>query len=151
MVNNNIIQGFIIESIDDENIQLVENFLKNAGNSLNLFRYFSKRPISIIKNHMITAVILSNQAPVGYGHLDFESDRIWLGIAISENFTGKGLGSLMMTFLISHAKIKNVREVFLTVDKENKSAIFLYNKFGFIKYNESNESYYIMRLSLEYD
>ena len=151
MVNNNIMKGYIIESIEEENIQLVESFLQNAGNSLNSFRYFSKRPISIIKNHIITAVILTNQDPVGYGHLDFESDRIWLGTAISEKHTSKGLGSLMMSYLISNAKIKNIKEIFLTVDKENKSAIFLYNKFGFIVYNESNESYHLMRLSLKYD
>lgn len=151
MVSPYTILNYHIEKINDDNISLIKIFLDNAGNSLNYFRYFTKRPISIIKNHIVTGVILLNLEPVGYGHLDLDTDKIWLGIAINEKFNGKGLGTLMMNFLISTAKIHKIKEIYLSVDKNNEAAIKLYTKFKFKIIKESDELYYIMKLIFEYD
>jgi|GEM_PF-1381248 len=132
---NNLVQ---IKKIDKGDSFLISSFLHHAGNSLTTFRYFDKRPLSSIDNHVITAIILDNNTPVGYGHLDNEGDRTWLGIAIAEMSTGKGLGKLMMSFLISSADELGLPLISLSVDKDNDKAITLYEKFGFNCIREIN-------------
>jgi RimJ/RimL family protein N-acetyltransferase len=62
------------------------------------------------------------------------SRNIVLGIAISKNFRGKGLGELLMRRTIAKSKKKfNPRNIFLTVAEPNKAARKLYEKVGFRK------------------
>ena len=48
----------------------VKQFLSNAGKSLETFRYFAKRPLSAMENHLLTLLALDGNTPIGYGHLD---------------------------------------------------------------------------------
>lgn len=123
--NNNII------SVNKNNINILEQFLSNAGNSLNTFRYYNKRDVSIIEKHVCTYIILEDSIPVGYGHLDKEDDTVWLGIAISEVAKGKGYGKKMIEELISTAEKLKVKKINLSVDSNNDVAIRLYKKYGF--------------------
>lgn len=129
-----------------EDIQLLINFLDSAGNSLDTFRYFGKRPLEIIENHMYTILILNeNEVPVAYGHLDPQGDILWLGICVSENQIGKGYGKRIMTDLTHKADSEGILELILQVDKTNVNAVSLYKKFNFFTTAEKNKSYLIMK------
>jgi ribosomal protein S18 acetylase RimI-like enzyme len=129
-----------------EDIQLLSTFLKDAGNSLNTFRYFGKRPLECIQNHKYTILVLNkNERPVAYGHLDPQSEILWLGICVSENQVGKGYGKMIMTDLTEKADSDGISELILQVDKANVNAVSLYKKFNFNITTEKDELYLIMK------
>ena len=39
--------------IDVEDLEMLNEFLSTAGSTLNTFRYFQNRPLSVIKNHYV--------------------------------------------------------------------------------------------------
>lgn len=127
-------------SIENTNRHLVSEFLEQAGQSLDSFRYFKTRPLSVLDNHLVTSILKVNNQSIGYGHLDKEDNKVWLGIAIASTYKGKGLGKIMMMNLIASAKLLGLNEIFLSVDKDNKRAIKLYEKNNFknIKEGASN-------------
>jgi ribosomal protein S18 acetylase RimI-like enzyme len=137
-----------IEEIGNSDYVLLDEFLQNAGGSLSSFRYFNTRPTSVIENHFVTAVLIHNSAVVGYGHLDKDSDVIWLGIAVSEMAIGKGFGKLMMSFLITRAEEMNLPVINLTVDKNNIKAIRLYDHFSFLYVRDINEQVQLMERTI---
>tara|TARA_B100000780_G_scaffold59085_1_gene37701 strand:- start:1010 stop:1435 length:426 start_codon:yes stop_codon:yes gene_type:complete len=120
-----------IIKINDENIYLVNEFIENAGISLKRFRYFDKRKISIVLGHISAFVLMEVDKVIGYCHLEKENDLIWLGIAIIEKKIGMGFGNILIKHLIKEAEEKQIKEINLSVDKDNIKAISLYEKFGF--------------------
>ena len=64
----------IIE-IKEKNKYLLDNFIKNEMPTT--FRYFNKRTIDVIKNHLLTILLLVNDLPIGYAHIDYEN-KYWL-------------------------------------------------------------------------
>ena len=125
---------FDLVRIHKNDTALVKAFLEDAGKSLERFRYFSKRPLTVIKNHLVTYLIMEGDlGPVCYGHLDQDQDSriVWLGIAVREGHYNRGLGNIMMKSLICFARDNNIPEVFLSADNDNVNAIKLYSKFGF--------------------
>ena len=124
--------------VTNENIELLEDFISSMGNSKDSFRYYNKRTISSVENHLVTILLIVNEIPVGYGHLDRDGDKIWLGIAISENYRGKGGGNLVMNYLMTQACKLNLSKINLSVDKDNYPAIKLYMKFGFLQIDEAS-------------
>ena len=127
-------------------IQLLSDFLKDAGISLKTFRYFEKRPLEFIKNHSYTILVLNeNKTPIGYGHLDPQGDIVWLGICVAENQVGKGYGKVIMSELTQKADFDGISELILQVDKANVSAVSLYKKFNFIITDEKEGLYLIMK------
>lgn len=128
-------------SIINNNYKCLNKFLSENKNGLKKFRYFSKRTYEIINRHLCTYLYFENENCVGYGHLDIDGDKIWLGIMVSENFTGKGIGDHIVKDLISQTS-KNIH---LSVDKDNFNAIKLYHKNNFkILFTEQN--YHVMLL-----
>ena len=117
--------------ISNKNLNLLKEFIDNIGKSSDTFRYFKSRDITCVKNHITTIVFLLESVPVAYGHLDKDGDKIWLGIATREGFTGKGFGKIMMNELILRAKQHGLDKIHLSVDTTNKVAIDLYKKFEF--------------------
>ncbi|HTL83226.1 MAG TPA: GNAT family N-acetyltransferase [Bacteroidia bacterium] len=113
------------------NTTLLESFIRRAGESLKTFRYFEKRPLSVIQFHLCTWLIVENEVPVAYGHLDKEDGVIWLGIAVADEARGKGLGKKMMQRLMDSAAAIGVQRIKLSVDHVNTAAIKLYEQFGF--------------------
>jgi ribosomal protein S18 acetylase RimI-like enzyme len=129
-----------------EDIQLLSAFLNDAGNSLSTFRYFGKRPLECIQNHKYTILVLNeNEGPVAYGHLDPQSEIVWLGICVSENQVGKGYGKMVMTNLTEKADSDGISELILQVDKANVNAVRLYKKFNFITTDDKEGLYLIMK------
>ena len=131
----------IIE-ITEQNTILLNNFILN--NKLPYtFRYFNKRNLNVINNHLITIILLDKDLPVGYAHIDFDDNKYWFGICILEEYQGKGYGKKVMKYIFNNEKIKNIDKIYLTVDKINTVAIKLYTNFDFIV-NEDFETYYKM-------
>ncbi|MBK1438369.1 GNAT family N-acetyltransferase [Parapedobacter sp. ISTM3] len=122
----------LIQPVKLKDIPLLQDLLSRAGNSLDSFRYFNKRSFSVIQNHKLTVILYFNGEPCGYGHLDEEDDKIWLGLMIVESFKRKGLGKRLLEYLLDYADSGQVSEIFLSVDKSNQAAISLYNRFGFL-------------------
>lgn len=129
---------------------LLQSFLDNAGNSLETFKYFSRRELNCIKNHYLTVLLLDdNKIPVCYGHLDNSNDIIWLGICTSEKYKGNGFGSMMMKYLIDFIKNKRIAEVILKVRMFNTSAILLFSKYQFKLTEIGKDGYVTMKFKLE--
>ena len=124
--------------INDKNVNLLKKFIE-LNDSKN-FRYFNSRNVNVIKNHIVTLLVIDDNDIIGYGHLDFEK-YIWLGICVLKKFRGKGYGKLIIKKLIEVASKKNIENIFLTVDKENIPAINLYKKFDFKIINEYDKYY----------
>jgi ribosomal protein S18 acetylase RimI-like enzyme len=121
-----------IEIVDTIHLQKIRRFLRNIGNSAETFRYFTNRPLSVIKNHIITLLALTEEKePVGYGHLDKERDRVWLGICVAELSRGQGIGKKLMQRLLVEADRKQIPNIYLSVDQNNTFAIQLYRNYGF--------------------
>jgi GNAT superfamily N-acetyltransferase len=110
---------------NQKDLEILNNFI--CSNKHDNFRYFEKRPLSIIQNHIYTSLYLVDNKLVGYGHLDKENDTIWLGILVSENFRGLKIGSFIMDDLIK----QHTGRITLSVDIQNTKAISLYKNKGF--------------------
>lgn len=136
-----------IVTVNAQNIKLLKNFIDQIGTAANTFRYFNKRTVDVINNHLVTLLLLYNNLPVAYGHLEPENKTIWLGICVLPGNAGKGFGKLMMSSLIEKARELNISSIDLTVDKVNIPAINLYEKFAFNKIGEAN-LYYTYQLLL---
>ena len=128
--------------------QLVKDFIESAGNSLDSFRYFEKRTVSIIDEHYHTVLLYNGEEIIGYGHLDpCDAGRIWLGICLKSGHTGKGLGKIIMKNLTEYADSTGIKQINLSVDISNIGGKKLYEQFGFKVYNKT-ESMYFMKRSL---
>jgi len=121
------------------NTRLLNTFIEL--NTSKFFRYYNKRNINIIKNHLITLILINNTNEIiGYGHLDFEN-KIWLGICILEKYKGNGYGKKIMDYLINHAVENKIKQIYLSVDKDNRIAINLFEKYNFKRIETTNKSY----------
>lgn len=79
-------------------------------------------------------IILFNNKIIGYGILrgmDEGYETPSLGIAIDKDYSGKGLGSLLMSFLETSARLHGYTKMRLRVNKDNQKAISLYEKLGY--------------------
>jgi ribosomal protein S18 acetylase RimI-like enzyme len=132
-----------IVEITDSNIDLLTIFLNN--NIPSTFRYFNKRTIDVLKNHIITIILIVDNLPVGYAHIDYDIKH-WFGICILDKYQGIGYGKKIMEYIFNHEKIKNIDKIYLTVDKINELAVNLYKKFNFYNIDEK-DSYFIMCLN----
>jgi ribosomal protein S18 acetylase RimI-like enzyme len=132
----------IIE-INETNYHYITTFLSNECPST--FRYFKTRSIDIIKNHILTIVVVNEQQlPIGYAHIDYDKGYFWFGICILEPYQGLGIGSKMIEHILNHEKIKPLNEIYLSVDTINTKAIHLYKKFDF-NIVEQKVNIYVMK------
>ena len=136
----------IIE-ITENNNYLLNEFLNNSIPGT--FRYFNKRSINVIKNHIITLILIDDNLPVGYAHIDYDDNKYWFGVCILENYQGKGYGKKIMEYIFNDERIKNIDNIYLTVDKINYIAISLYKKYNFYIVEEK-VTYFMMCLNKKY-
>ena len=136
----------IIE-ITENNNYLLNEFLNNSIPGT--FRYFNKRSINVIKNHIITLILIDDNLPVGYAHIDYDDNKYWFGVCILENYQGKGYGKKIMEYIFNDERIKNIDNIYLTVDKINYIAISLYKKYNFYIVEEK-DTYFMMCFTKKY-
>ena len=125
-----------IVRLDAGNVDLLITFISKIGKAGDTFRYFEKRTVAVINNHLVTFLLLFEELPVAYGHLELEDKTVWLGICVLPDYSGKGFGNIMMNGLIDKAKELNIQSIDLTVDKINLAGVKLYEKFNFKKLTE---------------
>jgi ribosomal protein S18 acetylase RimI-like enzyme len=131
----------ITEKINLNNLEKLKLFFKKNKKSKKNFRYYKTRKFDIIKNHLVTILYYQDNVCVGYGHLDEEENKVWLGIVVDEDHQNLGIGGLIMDDLLS----KHKGTIHLSVDKTNINAQKLYQKKLFTIIEE-NKNHYIMEL-----
>ncbi len=131
-------------NINDQNLCELSKFIKTAGSSLKTFRYFEKRDLIVVNNHLITVLLSVDKKYVAYGHIDRDKNKYWLGIMVQEGEIGRGWGNLMMGYLVKYCDQNNIKSLLLSVDKVNHNAIKLYSKFDFIKFSDISEKSILM-------
>ena len=137
------INNLKIIELNEENKQYIYNtFLKNIKNTN--FRYFHTRDILCLNNHILTIVLydIINNTYVGYGHIDFD-DKHWIGLYIDTKYQNMKYGSLLFNYLLKHNNVNTIKNIYLTVDRNNINAIKLYKNYDFNIINEY-DSYYLM-------
>lgn len=120
-----------ILEINRDNAELLQDFINGFNGEQHSFRYFERRTVDVVDNHIFTFILLLGEQAVGYGHLDKEDDRVWLGIVVKKDYQGMGLSKEIMKILIDKAIELHVTAIHLAVDHDNTKAIKLYDNFGF--------------------
>lgn len=132
--------------ITSSNIDQLEQQIPYLSNST--FRYFKTRPITVINNHVITVLMKVNGDVVGYGHIDYDHNY-WVGLCVKPEYRNCGYGKQLLQYLIIVAKIKQIPQLHLTVDKSNGVAYNMYLKHGFEVLNDSCcNNYHLMRINI---
>lgn len=138
--------GYKIIEVDNTNKELLETFIPKM-NCNTFFRYFKKRDINIIQNHIVTLLIMDNDVHVGYVHIDHD-DKYWFGIYIDDLYQNRGLGNKIMKYLLYHYhyKTKDLSEIHLTVDNDNERAIKLYKKHDFVEIKKNEKRIFMKKV-----
>lgn len=139
-------EGIKTVEINESNIDILNNFIETMNDKR--FRYYDKRDISIVKNHILTIILLNDTEYVGYAHIDYE-DKYWFGIYINPKYRKRGIATRLLNMILCHKNINKINNIHLTVDIENNEAIRLYlnNGFNVIK---SNDKYHTMLYNANY-
>lgn len=136
-----------VVDIKENNTDLIEQLLSGCKRSLETFRYFNSRDISkAISNHEATIILKGKNNIIGYAHLDKEGDNTWLGVCVVDKWVGFGFGYTLMEQILKRRKSDTIK---LTVDKTNKPAISLYQKYGFKHKEYLDDSIILMELSYD--
>ena len=139
------------------------DFLCFGGETFNISEEKEAKFLTKFKNSQrdVMLVALDNGKIVGNAALESEriarySHRTELSITVLKDYWGQGIGSALMERLISFAKSKKFKSIFLDVRADNTRAISLYEKFGFVEigkyeaYFKINGNYYDAKLMVLY-
>ena len=74
----------------------------------------------------------------GYGFVDERTPE--LAIAVVPNARGKGIGAALLDALTERARAEGHAAISLSVDRENAGAIALYERYGFERVGEEDDS-----------
>lgn len=122
----------------DFSFETIKNLIEVNVDLKKTFRYFDSRNEECFQNHFYH-FIMNDPDPVGYGHLDYDCDKMWLGMCVFDSHVGNGYGKLILNNLLNNKK-NNV--VHLSVDKDNFRAINLYLHHGFKIYDQTDKIFY---------
>lgn len=99
---------------------------------------------SLITSDRKVALVAVNDddLPVGYIGASFLFEEAEIGnICVVPDQRGQGIGQLLMESLDDFMMNHEVKKIFLEVESSNKSAIRLYEKNGYVKYNARSNYY----------
>ncbi|MBN1349895.1 GNAT family N-acetyltransferase [candidate division KSB1 bacterium] len=81
-----------------------------------------------------------NERIVGWSFIwGIDSETPVFGLGIADDYQGKGLGSRLMDDILIVARQLRLKKVYLTVVTDNLIAVKMYEKRGFVRYDESLE------------
>lgn len=121
-----------------------KTFIRFQGEKISLeeeIKYLKSQLEKIAKKKALTLLVFSHEKLIGISDINMR-DKIErhigvLGITIVKDFRGKGIGSLLMKYVIEQA-IENISQleiVILGVFSNNQLARKMYKKFGFKEYS----------------
>lgn len=114
---------------------IVNTFDRFTGDILSF-----EESVTFMKQHQIICAYYKDQLG-GFLQFEIKNNVVWIGhIAVDETFRGKGIANELVKSYITMNKTKPGTRYQLWVMQENKSAIDLYHKFGFIYGNKSSAS-----------
>ena len=112
------------------------NFVPRLSKKANIAEYAKK-----INTNAITFEAWQNDELIGVVAAYFndkENKRGFItNVSTIKQYEGMGIGSRLIKMCIEYAKANNYRSILLEVNKENNTAIQLYNKYGFVKTGET--------------
>ena len=122
----------MIINIGLENIEFFNNFndtyFNETGKRLNISKEFKDNPYI---NYMV--YVLGDKI-VGYLSYEDIFDRYEISnLYVLYNYRSNKIGSYLIQELINRAKLSNIKNITLEVNKENLVAINLYRKYGFVQ------------------
>ncbi|WP_235753936.1 GNAT family N-acetyltransferase [Psychrobacillus sp. INOP01] len=97
--------------------------------------------IAIDENNRAVGAVwyrLFDESNKGYGFVDNRTPE--LGIAVTKEARGLGIGTLLMKKIIQQAKEDGYKSLSLSVDPENTHAVYIYKQLGFKDYGISGTS-----------
>lgn len=108
---------------------------------------FSKSQMAYLMIRAKGLFLVAKHANETVGYISFltskrhNNGRIY-SIAVSADYRGKGVATLLIDEVMERAKATGMRKIFLEVRKDNISAISLYEKKGFVKCAEKPNYYH---------
>ena len=97
------------------------------------FQSFNALYEAINKNNYLYYLIKTDNNVVGYTGLHEEEGKLFLSkLYILKEYRGKGISSKTFEFIENLAKEKNLKSIWLTVNKNNNHAIEVYKHKGFV-------------------
>ena len=97
---------------------------------------------SVINDDNKICIVAVDESLIGYIYASFVLDEAEIGnICIVPECRGQGVGRLLIDSMLSDLKSRGVCKVFLEVESDNASAIRLYERSGFVKYNQRRDYY----------
>jgi RimJ/RimL family protein N-acetyltransferase len=105
-------------------------------------KYLKKQIERIKKNETVQLLLFVDGELSGISAIDLgnrvKSHIGVFGITITQKYRGKGFGKLLMKLILEQASknLPKLKLVTLEVFAENKKAIYMYEKFGFVEYGK---------------
>ena len=97
---------------------------------------------SVVSDDNKICIVAVDESLVGYIYASFVLDEAEIGnICIVPECRGQGVGRSLIDSMLSDLKSRGVCKVFLEVESDNASAIRLYERSGFVKYNQRRDYY----------
>ena len=124
-------ENFVIEKLSESDVQAVFEIEKKLLSETSI-----EKIEDTISSKTLSYFVLKNDGlVVGFFEcLIVPPEAELYDIAIDTNFQKRGLSKLLMEYLISYAKDCGCETIFLEVNSINKTAISLYEKYGFESY-----------------
>lgn len=99
--------------------------------------FFFRQALDCMGEFFIVAEIESDLVGYILGTLQAERPDAWiLGMAVSKDIRKRGVGSILLKRLLKIFKNKGAKFVMLHVSPDNKPALKLYRKLGFVEINQ---------------
>ncbi len=130
---------------------LAEFFLSLKPSTLFLWNRFGNRFSSALASQVASAqvkkalreeqgfVVYDGERLTGYCYLRFFPEKpqkkgtVSLGMVVRDGYQGRGIGTMMMRAMISFARRKNMKKIWLATYADNRLTENFYKKFGFIR------------------
>jgi ribosomal-protein-alanine N-acetyltransferase len=90
----------------------------------------------------VPLVVKSSTSMLGYACLWHVYDQMEIAdIAVSPDFREKGIGSMILRWVLEEARRRGCSNVILSVRESNRAALSLYRKFGFVELDRRKRYY----------
>ncbi len=124
-----------------------QTYIRYQGEEITLeeeTQYLDSQLKRIKQGQSVQLLVFAGGELIGNTSIDLfdktESHKGLLGISIAKAYRGKGIGKLLLRYLLAEAKnLQKLRIITLAVYSVNKFAIGMYEKFGFIEYGKLPE------------